>query len=186
VGSGLNGYSSDLAETQLFLPIPYRGARANQNQSGTDVATGGAAGVCVLVVGASDMFKLAIVILPVFLAAATVAHAADPIVTDGDKYRVILENERVRVLAYDDKPGEKTHQHEHRDFVLYALAPFKRKLTFADGKSSTREFKTGDAIWMKRQIHIGENVGTTDTHVLIVELKEPPPPSAERSDSSFR
>ena len=132
------------------------------------------------------MFRLIAVIFPVFLAAATAAHAADPIVTDGDKYKVILENERVRVLSYDDKPGDKTHQHEHKAFVLYALAPFKRKLTFADGTSSTREFKTGDVIWMKRQIHIGENVGTTDTHVVIVELKEPPPTSAPETDSSFR
>ena len=132
------------------------------------------------------MFRLIAAIFPVLLAASTVAHAADPIVTDGDKYKVILENERVRVLSYDDKPGDKTHQHEHKAFVLYALAPFKRKLTFADGTSSTREFKTGDVIWMKRQIHIGENVGTTDTHVVIVELKEPPPPAAQQTDSSFK
>jgi hypothetical protein len=32
------------------------------------------------------------------LALATVAHAADPVQTDGDKYKVKIENERVRVL----------------------------------------------------------------------------------------
>ena len=112
--------------------------------------------------------------------------AADPAVTDGDKYKVILDNERVRVFAYDDKPGDKTHQHDHKDFVLYALAPFKRKLTFPDGTSKTREFKTGDVIWMKKQTHIGENVGTTETHVLIVELKEPPTSSVKPTDSSFK
>ena len=130
------------------------------------------------------MLKITLVFL--LLGAATVAQAADPLGTDGDKYKLILENERVRVLAYDDKPGDKTHQHEHPDFVLYALAPFKRKLTFADGKSATREFKTGEVIWMKRQIHVGENVGTTDTHVLIVELKEPPLSTAKKADSSFK
>jgi hypothetical protein len=113
------------------------------------------------------------------------SYAADPAKTDGDKYKVILENERVRVFAYDDKPGDKTHQHGHQDFVLYALAPFKRKLTFPDGHSISREFKTGEVIWMKKQTHVGENIGTTDTHVLIVELKEPPTSKAA-TQSSFK
>jgi len=37
------------------------------------------------------------------------ALAHDPVVTDGDKYKVLLENDRVRVLEYRDRPGEKTH-----------------------------------------------------------------------------
>ena len=115
-----------------------------------------------------------------------VSYAADPVVTDGDKYKVILENERVRVYKYDDKPGDKTHMHDHNDFTLYALAPFKRKLTFADGKSITRQFKAGEIIWMKKQTHLGENIGTTDTHVIIVELKEPPLAAGKKSESSFK
>jgi len=95
-------------------------------------------------------------------------RAQDPVKTDGDKYTLVLENERVRVLEYRDKPGDRTTMHQHPDFVLYAIGPFTRKLTFPDGKEMTREFKAGDVIWMKAQKHIGE----TDTHVLIVELKE--------------
>jgi hypothetical protein len=30
-------------------------------------------------------------------------------VTDPDKYKVVLENERVRVLKYTDKPGSAPH-----------------------------------------------------------------------------
>jgi len=52
----------------------------------------------------------------------------DPVKTDGDKYTVLLENERVRVLEYRDLPGSKTSMHYHPDFVLYALSPFKRRL----------------------------------------------------------
>lgn len=102
---------------------------------------------------------------------ATAASAQDPAVTDGDKYHVRLENEQVRVLGYHDKPGDRTNQHVHPDFVLYALSSFKRKLTFPDGKTVTREFKAGDVIFMKGQTHIGENIGDTDTDVVIVELK---------------
>jgi hypothetical protein len=107
----------------------------------------------------------------------------DPIVTDGDKYKVVFENDRVRVLEYRDSPGQKTTEHDHPDFVLCALSSFKRTLTLAD-KVVTREFKVGEVAWGKAQTHIGTNIGDTDTHVLIVELKELPPPTIGSSSSS--
>ncbi|MBK7860347.1 MAG: cytoplasmic protein [Archangiaceae bacterium] len=96
-----------------------------------------------------------------------------PTQTDPDKYTVVLENERVRVFRYHDTPGAKTRLHHHEAFVLYVLAPFKRRLIFADGSTKEREFKAGDVIYMDAQNHAGENIGKTDTEVLIVELKEP-------------
>lgn len=95
-----------------------------------------------------------------------------PTTTDPDKYKIVFENERVRVYEYRDKPGDKTQLHHHGSFVLYALSPFKRKLTFDNGESAIREFKGGEIIWNEEQNHIGENVGDSDTHVLIVELKK--------------
>lgn len=102
------------------------------------------------------------------------AHAQDATQTDGDKYKTILENECVRVLEYRDEPGDKTHQHHHPAFVLYALSPFERTLTLPDGKVLRRQFKAGDVMWSEAQTHIGENVGQTATHVLITELKKSP------------
>jgi quercetin dioxygenase-like cupin family protein len=100
------------------------------------------------------------------------SDARDPIATDPDKYRVIFENEHVRVLEYRDKPGQKTAPHYHPDYVLYALTSFRRSLTLpAENKTGTREVKAGDVMWGKAQIHIGENVGATETHVIMVELK---------------
>jgi hypothetical protein len=95
----------------------------------------------------------------------------DPVVTDGDKYKVVLENDRVRVLEYRDLPGQRTSPHHHPDFVLCALSAFKRKFVLADGKEAVREVLPGQVAWGKAHSHIGENVGSTDTHVLIVELK---------------
>lgn len=94
-----------------------------------------------------------------------------PTETDPDKYKIVFENERVRVFDYKDKPGERTKMHHHQAFVLHALSPFKRKLTFDNGKSVIREFAGGETIWSDEQNHIGENIGATNTHVLIVELK---------------
>ena len=99
------------------------------------------------------------------------AHAADPLHTDGDKYKVRFENDRVRVLEYSDKPGDRTHQHRHPPFVLFAVASFKRKLVLPDGKELIREFKTGDVMWSDAQTHIGVNVGETPTQVIMIEMK---------------
>lgn len=104
-------------------------------------------------------------------AVAAVAAAQDPLHSDGEKYKAILDNACVRVLEYRDQPGERTQRHAHPAFVLYALSPFKRTLTLPDGQVLTREFHRGDVMWSPAQTHIGENVGTTPTHVLIVELK---------------
>jgi hypothetical protein len=102
------------------------------------------------------------------------ALAQDATQTDGDKYKTLLENECVRVLEYRDEPGDKTHQHQHPAFVLYALSAFERALTLPDGKVLRRQFKAGDVVWSEAQTHIGENVSQTPTHVLITELKKSP------------
>jgi len=99
----------------------------------------------------------------------------DPVVTDGDKYKVVLENEQVRVLEYRDSPGQRTSPHFHPNYVLCAVSSFKRKLTLSGGRGAVVEVKAGQVVWGQAQCHIGENVGDTDTHVLIVELKAPRP-----------
>ncbi len=98
--------------------------------------------------------------------------AQDPLVTDGDKYKEIFKNERIRVLEYMDKPGDKTHLHHHPDSFVYALSPFKRKLLLNGDKEIRVEKKEGDTYWVLAQDHIGENIGITNTHVIIVELQE--------------
>jgi len=97
--------------------------------------------------------------------------AQDPTITDGDKYSVVLENERVRVLRYHDKPGDRTSQHDHPDYVLYAESSFKRRLTFPDGRKQEVDVKAGSVAWLKAHTHIGENIGDTNTDVILVELK---------------
>ena len=95
----------------------------------------------------------------------------DPVKIDGDKYKVLLENEKVRVLEYRDVPGAKTTMHYHPDFVVCSLSSFSRRLILGSGKIMEREFKIGEVLWNPAREHIGENTGTTDTHVIIVELK---------------
>jgi|SRR5580704_13572365 hypothetical protein len=94
----------------------------------------------------------------------------DPTVTDPSKYKVLFENDRVRVLRYVDRPGDKTQPHEHPDSVLIALSNFRRRLTIGD-RTLDVEKSPYEIIWNPAQTHVGENTGTTDTDIIFVELK---------------
>ncbi|HYP77884.1 MAG TPA: hypothetical protein VER12_18060 [Polyangiaceae bacterium] len=104
-------------------------------------------------------------------AIASAQSERDPLHTDGDKYHLVFENQLLRVLRYQDEPGATTHQHHHPCFLLYALAPFKRQLSFPDGSRRTRVFQAGEAAWMTAQSHAGHNTGDTPTDALLFELK---------------
>jgi hypothetical protein len=96
----------------------------------------------------------------------------DPCVTNPDHYKVVYENDRVRVLEYRDRPGERTTPHEHPDSVMHTLSSFRRRLYAADGETRDVEMTAGMTGWLPAQQHAGHNIGDTDTHVLFVELKE--------------
>lgn len=104
-------------------------------------------------------------------AAPGLALAQDATATDPDKYKLLLENDQVRVLEYRDRPGERTREHRHPAFVVIALEPFRRRLHLPDGRSMVREFKAGEVMYSDAQTHVGENVGNTPTHVIMIELK---------------
>lgn len=100
--------------------------------------------------------------------------STDPIVVSPELYRVIFENDRVRVLEYRDKPGDRTRPHDHPDSVLYPLTSFRRRIT-AGGNQVEVELTAGQVRWVGAQEHAGENIGDTETHALFIELKEPAP-----------
>ena len=97
--------------------------------------------------------------------------STDPVVTNPDAYRVIFENERVRVLEYHDRPGHRTTLHAHPDSVMYTLSSFRRRLHQA-GEHRDVELPAGHVGWLPAQVHAGENIGDTETHVVFVELKD--------------
>lgn len=96
--------------------------------------------------------------------------ADDPTCTDPDKYTVVLENDRVRVLEYRDTPGAITQRHGHPDSVMVTLSTFQRRLHSEQGTRDV-QMRAGEVFWLPAQVHIGENTGATDTHVLFVEVK---------------
>jgi hypothetical protein len=96
----------------------------------------------------------------------------DPAVTNPHLYRVVMENDRVRVLEYRDRPGDRTTPHGHPDSVMVTLSAFRRRLIDGD-RAADVELTEGLVRWLPAQEHAGENIGDTETHVIFVELKEP-------------
>ena len=98
----------------------------------------------------------------------------DPVETNPQHYRVVYENDRVRVLEYTDQPGDRTTTHEHPDSVMYALSSFRRRLHSGELQRDV-EITAGTTVSGPAQQHFGENIGDTPSHSVFVELKEAPP-----------
>ena len=100
--------------------------------------------------------------------------SSDPVITDPGLYRVVFENDRVRVLEYLDGPGARTSPHRHPDSVMVTLSGFRRRLS-SGGRTVDLALPPGHVRWLDAQEHSGENIGDTPTHTVFVELKEPAP-----------
>ncbi len=100
----------------------------------------------------------------------TPVQSTDPIITDPELYSVVFENDRVRVLEYRDRPGDRTCPHTHPDMVIVPLTTFRRRLT-VNGRTVEVEKIAHQAGWVDAQTHIGENIGNSESHALFVELK---------------
>jgi hypothetical protein len=53
---------------------------------------------------------------------------------------------------------------------MYTLSGFQRRLHAQHGARDVA-MAPGAVHWLPAQVHAGENIGTTGTHVLFVELK---------------
>ena len=88
-------------------------------------------------------------------------------------YKLLLENERVRVMEVVLKPGEKAPMHNHpNDHVVYVVNDAKFRLDFPDGKSAEFDLKAGQAVMMDSGPHETTNVGPTVGRNLVVEVKK--------------
>src|SRR3954462_6323550 len=94
------------------------------------------------------------------------AVSLDPAETNPSLYKVVFENDRVRVLEYLDRPGDRTTPHEHPDSVMHTLSSFRRRLYAADGSTRDVEIEAGTTGWLLAQRHAGHNIGDTETRVL--------------------
>jgi quercetin dioxygenase-like cupin family protein len=103
---------------------------------------------------------------------AGTARAQDPVKVAPKNFKVLLENERVRVLDFHSSAGEKIPMHSHPAYISYSVAGTgKTKFTSADGKTTEEAAKVGGATWHAAGTHASEYEGPGTTHVVLIELK---------------
>jgi len=115
----------------------------------------------------------ALVVVSFLTITSSKAMAQDPVKVAPEKCKALLENDRVRVLDFWLKPGDKLPMHSHPASILYVLTNGKVRTILPDGKVTDMEVKAGETRWAEPVTHANENIGTTDAHVIVVEMKEP-------------
>jgi quinol monooxygenase YgiN/quercetin dioxygenase-like cupin family protein len=107
--------------------------------------------------------------------------AQDPVPRYRENYKVLVENDRVRVLDFRLRKGATEEFHTHPAHVLYVLEPFKIMFKLPGDRTATREAKAGDVLFSEAVMHSPTNIGDTDAHGILVELKGSPfkPATAE-------
>jgi quercetin dioxygenase-like cupin family protein len=89
-----------------------------------------------------------------------------------DSYKVVLENDQVRVLEVRIKQGAKSEMHSHPRSVAISLNDQRLRFTFPNGKTEDTNLKRGQTVWLDGLTHAVENVGTEDVSSVVVELKK--------------
>ncbi len=108
------------------------------------------------------------------LFSAKAVMSQDVVQVAPEQFKVLLENEHVRVLEFRMKPGDKQEMHTHPATVHIEMTPTKVKITDPDGKSVEVEGKEGEVIWVGPVKHTVENIGDNEIHGYIVEIKSIP------------
>lgn len=89
-----------------------------------------------------------IVLMSILAVLCTTARAQDPVKTSPQYYKVLLENDQVRVLS-----GAKL------------------KVSYPDGRTEERSATAGETIWREPTTHALQNVGGTEAHAIAIDLK---------------
>jgi len=113
-----------------------------------------------------------VLFLTCIVLAVPIAYAQDPVKVDPNHYKVIVENDQVRVLRIHYNPKEKSVMHEHPASVVVFLNDSKAKFTLPDGSSTTDGGgKAGKVRFSEAGKHLPEDIGTTPVEAVLVELK---------------
>lgn len=116
---------------------------------------------------------LAIVGLVTLWGIAT-ASAQDAAAVDPQHYKVVFENDQVRVLRIQYGPHEKSLMHSHPAGVAIYLDDIKGRFTLPDGSIVSSDGKARSVIWTDGGAHQPENLADTPFEVIQIEMKNVP------------
>jgi hypothetical protein len=100
--------------------------------------------------------------------------AQDPVKMMPKNYRIVLENDVVRVIEYHNRPGLGpcgTGLHYHPRHIDIFMTDF-RALVKEDGNIGGGQVKAGDVKWYEAGTHEVENIDKTASRMFMVEIKD--------------
>ncbi len=104
-------------------------------------------------------------------AMTAIPAAEDSVTVDPKHYKVVLQNERVRVLRIHYGPNEKSVMHAHPASVAVFLTTGQTTFGLPDGTSTPADFKAGQVLWDDSQKHLPQNTGSKPFELVLVELR---------------
>lgn len=126
------------------------------------------------------MPKFPLVLVPLIQLAgyALPASAQDPVPLYPENYRVLFENDRVRVVDFRLAAGATEATHSHPAHVAVFLVDVKIRFTLPDGTTRIREARAGESAFSEPTAHASKNLAATDAHGILIELKPGAPAGA--------
>ena len=102
-----------------------------------------------------------------------IAPQVDALTASPENFRLILENDAVRVLEYTLLPGKKDRRHTHPKRVAHVISGGTLRVGFPDGTHRDFDEVAGTSEWSKPSpLHDTQNIGTTPIKILLVEVKD--------------
>lgn len=86
-------------------------------------------------------------------------------------YKVLFENDHVRLLEVLMEPGSRTEMHSHPDNLVYVLSDGKYAFTNLSGERAEFDVSPGDVFWMEATDHATDNLGDSPIRALMFEPK---------------
>ena len=96
----------------------------------------------------------------------------DALTSSPANFKLLLDNDNVRMLEYTLDPGKKDEWHTHPAKSSYVVSGGQLKVYLENGETILADEESGTASWMEAVgKHCVENVGRTPVKIILTEIK---------------
>jgi len=100
----------------------------------------------------------------------TQPFAMDFVEAAPNQTKVLVDNDKVRVIRATFKAGDKVPMHSHPDIVVYIVKSGRVKFTHEDGKVTESNNKVGEVLYRSAVSHSQEHPEASEA--IVIELKK--------------
>ncbi len=121
-----------------------------------------------------DRLRRALLALLPMLVITEDSSAQDAVQSQPQNYRVAFENDKLRVLEYNGRPGMGVcgdGMHSHPAHLTVLLSTGKVRIKTPDGKVEVHSDPVGAVFWGNAETHEVENISGSNIRSLLIELK---------------